>query len=288
MANITRLTGTGNRKAGDDYQAVSGETTITATFSGKRGGHDVWTRVENGIRVEHVGSLGTLADEREAERIADLMAAIPADTTRTREGWLLAAVEVLRPRFDEVGLPLPEKVRVSVGFGGNTRAESANVLGVCWARRASEDGVNQIFISPELNDTARILDVLLHELIHAADDCEHQHKGAFAEAATRLGLEGKMTATVASIGLAAEMIVLAEELGTYPHGALTGYSARRAPKPVPGTPGALPPVSSGPKPQGTRMLKVMCPADGYTVRTTEKWLAIGLPTCPCGTEMERA
>lgn len=286
MANITRLTGTGNRKAGDRYRAVAGETTVIADFTAKRGGRDVWLLL--GGLVEHVGSLSDLADEREAARIADLMAAIPASTEHTREAWLLAAVEVLRPRFAEVGLPLPEKVHVSVGFGGNSRAESANVLGVCWARRASDDGVNHIFISPELGDTARILDVLIHELIHAADDCASGHRGAFAEAATRLGLEGKMTATVASLPLAAEMIVLAEELGTYPHGALSGYSARRAPK-TPGDGGeALPPVSSGPKGQGTRMLKVMCPADGYTVRTTAKWLAIGLPTCPCGTEMERA
>jgi len=33
------------------------------------------------------------------------------------------------------------------------------------------------------------------------------------------------------------------------------------------------------------MLKVSCPADGYTVRTTAKWIAVGFPTCPCGTEM---
>ena len=33
-------------------------------------------------------------------------------------------------------------------------------------------------------------------------------------------------------------------------------------------------------------VKIECPEDGYTVRTTSKWLDIGLPTCPCGTEME--
>ncbi len=39
--------------------------------------------------------------------------------------------------------------------------------------------------------------------------------------------------------------------------------------------------------QGTRMLKVICPADGYTIRTTNKWLQVGFPTCPCGTVMRR-
>jgi len=41
-------------------------------------------------------------------------------------------------------------------------------------------------------------------------------------------------------------------------------------------------------PQTTRMLKVECPADGYIVRTTQKWIDLGLPTCPCGEEMELA
>jgi hypothetical protein len=36
---------------------------------------------------------------------------------------------------------------------------------------------------------------LLHELIHAADDCASGHKGAFAEAVTRFGFQGPMTQT---------------------------------------------------------------------------------------------
>ena len=40
--------------------------------------------------------------------------------------------------------------------------------------------------------------------------------------------------------------------------------------------------------QTTRMLKLECPDDGYIVRTTQKWIDVGLPTCPCGTEMELA
>jgi hypothetical protein len=209
--------------------------------------------------------------------------------TVTREMWLHNAIEALRPRFEEVGMPLPEKLHVSVGFGFGSKAESKNILGQCWARRASEDNVNHLFISPEVNDTARILDILLHELIHAADDCEHGHKGAFAEAATRLGLTGKMTATVASVELAAEMMCLAETLGEYPHGALTAATLMRTKQPVPAGPGGEGGdggrISSGPKPQGTRMLKLVCPEDGYTVRTTAKWLAVGYPSCPCGAEL---
>lgn len=40
------------------------------------------------------------------------------------------------------------------------------------------------------------------------------------------------------------------------------------------------------KSAGTRMLKVECLDCGYNLRTTQKWLDVGLPTCCCGTEME--
>ena len=211
--------------------------------------------------------------------------------TQTREAWLHKAIEAMRPRFAEVGLPIPEKIHVSVGFGGAARAENKNILAVCWATAASADSVNHIFISPVMDDTARVLDVLMHELIHAADDCKSGHKGAFAEAATRLGLTGKMTATVASVELAAEFITLAETLGDYPHGKFTAFDIPARPKgetPGEDEPADEPRVSSGPRAQGTRMLKLSCPEDGYTVRTTAKWLAVGLPTCPCGQELAQA
>jgi hypothetical protein len=57
------------------------------------------------------------------------------------------------------------------------------------------------------------------------------------------------------------------ELGPYPHAALK-----------PGTRIGK---------QGTRMLKLICPIHGYTLRTTRKWLEeLGFPSCPCGSEME--
>jgi|SRR5690606_1691255 len=199
---------------------------------------------------------------------------------RTRELWLEDAIEALRPRFVEIGLPLPERVHVSVGFGYGAKRESAKVLGQCWKREASEDGVNHIFISPEIADTAEVLAVLLHELIHAADNVESGHRGKFAEAATRLGLEGPMTATTPSPSMMGEFIALAAALGDYPHGALHPIPVV-APSPVP-TGGLPPKVHSGPRAQGTRMIKLTCGHCGYTVRTTAKWLELGEPSMPSG------
>ena len=218
----------------------------------------------------------------------------------TRESWLHAAIEALRPRFTEVGAPIPEKIHVSVGFSYGAKAESGVVLGQCWARRASADVVNHIFISPELADTARVIDVLIHELIHAWDDCASGHKGAFAEAATRLGLEGPMTATTASMTLAAELICLAETLGEYPHGEFIARKLLKARTPVApgGSPAPTPRISSGPGTQTTRMIKMVCADDTcpckdeagnpFTVRTTAKWLSIGSPKCPVGHTMDAA
>jgi hypothetical protein len=61
---------------------------------------------------------------------------------------------------------------------------------------------------------------LLHELIHAAGDCASGLRGAFAQAATRLGLHGLTTVTRPSVELAAEMITLADALGPFPHAKL--------------------------------------------------------------------
>lgn len=208
----------------------------------------------------------------------------------TREAWLHQAIEAFRPRFKEIGLPLPASIHVSVGFGYGAKRESAIILGQCWARRASADGVNHIFISPQEADPAAMLVTLLHELIHAADDCTSGHKGPFAAAATQLGFGPPMTKTPPGPELAAQVAALAQDLGPFPHAALNPQ-----PKPVPapappggGTPEAGPPIHSGPGKQGTRLIKVTAAACcGYTARTTARWLQTGEPLCPHGTPMTR-
>ena len=228
------------------------------------------------------------ATEHTPDHASDETPEIPElHVRRTREDWLLDAIEALRPKFREIDLPLPEMIRVSVGFGKGATRENSKILGQCWATWKSADKVNQVFISPEMDDAARVLDVLIHELIHVADDCVHGHVKVFRKAAVALGLVGKMTATTAGEELADEMFLLATELGAYPH---TKLEPSRRPAEVPVGPEGEPmpplPGSSGPKRQGTRMIKIVCPADGYTARTTQKWIDVGLPTCPCGQEME--
>lgn len=184
----------------------------------------------------------------------------------TREEWLTGAVDALRPLFEGIGVDLPP-VRVSVGFPGG-RGNKASVIGQCWHGAAAKDGVAQVFISPVLGDSVRVLDVLAHELVHAVNFKQGKsgHGAAFGKVARALGLTGAMTATVAGEDLKAELEAIAANLGRYPHAALTNMPA--VPK------------------QTTRMLKVECAqGSGYIVRMTKLWiLEFGTPLCPCHEE----
>lgn len=80
-----------------------------------------------------------------------------------------------------------------------------------------------------------MLDILLHELIHAAVGTEEGHRGEFKRVALALGLQGKMTATIAEPGteLHGKLSRIARELGPYPHKALnknTGTEKRKKEK----------------------------------------------------------
>ena len=119
-----------------------------------------------------------------------------------REEWLINATSALGVMIAEQGHTLPE-VRVSVGFP-KTGGKGNNVIGQCWSGACSEDARPQIFIHPTLTESTRVLDVLLHELVHATVGTECGHKGAFKQLATGLGLEGKMTATIAGDDAAIE------------------------------------------------------------------------------------
>lgn len=188
----------------------------------------------------------------------------------TREGWLQALTESLRPWYEEVGLTVPP---VHIGVGFTSKGARSTRVGECWHPDASDDGVPQVFIHPRYNDPENVAAVLVHELIHAALGPGAKHGPAFKRPALALGLGGRMTATVPTDALLDRLRPVLLDLGPYPHGAL---------RPVAGT------SSTGPK-QTTRMRKAECPDCGYLVRTTQKWLDIATPVCPVdATEMEVA
>jgi hypothetical protein len=201
----------------------------------------------------------------------------------TREAWLIAAAGLLAPLLEEVGEEMVP-IRVSVGWPGG-RGKKSTTVGQCWNRASSADEVNQIFLSPVRGeeDTIHVLGTLLHEMIHAIDDC-NGHRGNFARIAKAVGFLPKLTsADNRTEALTATLADVGETLGAFPHAAMVGSARGSEEKPK----------------QSTRMLKVICGqgdnqeelGEGpYLVRMTQKWLDLyGPPTCPChGADMEVA
>ncbi len=138
-----------------------------------------------------------------------------------REAWLHEAADML---IDDVILehttrPKPT-LRLSCGFPKGSRG-GRKVLGVCYPTKASADGVNEVFISPELAEPLRVLDILSHELIHAMLDCAGGHRGEFGRIARAIGLEGPLTETHAGEALTSQFYDVLTIIGGYPHAPLT-------------------------------------------------------------------
>lgn len=186
-----------------------------------------------------------------------------------REAWLNDFVSHARPIFANAGFPIPDKVRVSVGF--TSTGARGRSIGECWSDAASEDGHFEIFIKPSANSDARIADILTHELIHAAIGLDAGHGKAFKAAMSALGLEGKATATVAGEKWYAWALPILSELGPMPYGVLNSGQSSAKPK------------------QKTNLLKVSCPDCGFIARVTRKHIEphihLNCPVPDCGGEL---
>ena len=186
---------------------------------------------------------------------------------KTREEWLLAGVELLKPIFKEHGYKVPAKIRVSCGFPSKQALSNhKRRIGECWADKASEGKFFEIFISPVLSKPFQALDTLLHELIHATVGLEHKHRGEFKVCATKIGMKGKMTECGAGDKLKPVLEKHLKTLGQYPHDKLEGMTTGKKNKPR------------------DPYTKASCPDCGYIIRTTRKWIETGMPICPCGGE----
>lgn len=149
-------------------------------------------------------------------------------THTTREGWLVEGMTLLGQEFfTSRGHEVPEKLQVACGWP----KASQRAIGQCWSPNASADATTQMYVAPTESEPVQVLDVLLHEMIHAVVGCEHGHRGPFKKMAQEIGLAGKMTATYAEPGsdLHALLQDIAAKIGDYPHAAMTkkGPSGKR-------------------------------------------------------------
>ncbi len=178
---------------------------------------------------------------------------------KSREDWLLRAVKLMERRvLMPAGIECPAHLWVSVGFPRGARGK-AKAIGQCWPRIASKDKTGHIFISPVLEESSRVLDVLLHEVGHDVVGCEHGHKKPFADFCRSVGLVTPWTATTASPELKATLDSIVTELGAYPHPALT--------------------IGEGMKKQNTRMRLYQCGGCDQKVRAASDSLLIQCIEC---------
>lgn len=114
-------------------------------------------------------------------------------------------------------------------------------------------------------DSCRVADIVLHEIIHTL--CPRAgHRGEFRIIARTMGLEGKMTATIAGEDLAKRIKEeIVDVIGKYPHQAVHL-------------------IPRGQRGKGSRSIKCQClnPDCLFTMRTTQKWITIaeGSLVCP--------
>tara|TARA_R110000764_G_scaffold95834_1_gene179728 strand:- start:1005 stop:1607 length:603 start_codon:yes stop_codon:yes gene_type:complete len=164
----------------------------------------------------------------------------------TREQWLnLSSVEISK-LFKLEGYEYPTDAKISCGWalGGQ------KVVGSCNNRISSEANVNEIFISPIVQDSLEALGILTHEMIHAIDDCEHGHRGIFVKMMKAIGLEGKPTSTRIGKELEPKLLAIIEQIGSYPHKKLNRAT----------------------KKQGTRMLKMACSDCDWSFYASKKMI----------------
>ena len=194
-----------------------------------------------------------------------------ANDHTSREAYLRAATNELRPYFAKLGLHLPEKIRFAVAF--TSQGKKGKVAGECWHAGASDDGHHEIIIRADFADHAEVLGILVHELVHAGLPPDAKHGKAFREAALRIGLEGPMRHAMPGAVLKERLNELAASLGPFPHARLNFDRVTLS--------GEV--VADRPKKQGTRMLKAEClgAGCGYTVRVAARWIKdCGPPHCP--------
>ncbi len=194
--------------------------------------------------------------------ITQPMAESPPAMNSHRIAWLEEAYRLLRYEL----LPeAPARITIVFGFPSKGARDSRNKRIGEYAHafvKGTGDQVENtglISLHPTIfNDPSRVLDVLLHEMIHAAVP-ESGHRGPFRKLAIRCGLTGKMTATVATLTLISKFErFLNDRLPPMPPGYGDLTATRR-------------------KKQTTRMLKYSCPACSQIIRAANDNLY-----CVCG------
>ena len=170
--------------------------------------------------------------------------------------WLDNALVEVKSLFAEHGYEVPE-VRVTLGF--TSKGLRSSTVGECWPRKASTSNINHIFISPANTSSAAIIATLIHECIHAIDDCEHAHGKEFKEIALRIGFKVPMRSTPAGEELAARIAGIVTKIGEYEGSTIKAIHQPKLQRPS---------------------ARARCSRCRYTITMLREFLEQGPPICP--------
>lgn len=186
-----------------------------------------------------------------------------SQTYSTREEWLTAALALVRAAVPGIG---NQRIRITCGFPSTyTRS---GTLAECWPDNASKDGTWEVMISPTVALPVEVFVLVASQALHTVPGGASRTSNSYRTACMELGLAPTDEAWKALQGTEdfwALFGTALEDLGPYPHAEV---------------------MAAQKKTQSTRMLKLTCPLCGYTLRTSAKWIATGLPVCHDGTEFQ--
>lgn len=198
---------------------------------------------------------------RNAKGLNAFMMRTIGTTFETREQWLNAFIEGSRFIFAEAGYPLPDEIKISIGFpSSNALGAKKRNIGEHWDGDAS-GAPNQIFISPLLETVEAIAGTVTHELCHAAVGNKHKHNAPFIRCGEALGLEGKPKNMGPGETWRTTHGNIIFALGELPHSKLAAQLKDS-------------------KAQKNRHGKCLCDTCGFTFRTTKKWVEGRELRCP--------
>jgi hypothetical protein len=199
------------------------------------------------------------------------------DIHATREEWFQAFIAGARSVFGVGGLPpLPEKVRVGVGFP--SKGQRSRVLGECWHSGVAADGAREIILRPDhgQHQIDKLAPVLVHELLHASLPDGEGHGPTFRRCMPLVGIVGDSKSTEGGLDFLRIWGATLSACGSFPQAEMRIAVAQT-------------------KKQPTRMIKCCCRnercetqdperGEGYICRTTATWIEeYGAPICPaCG------
>jgi hypothetical protein len=154
------------------------------------------------------------------------------------------------------------------------------VIGQCHPPE-EKDGVHELFISPVLDKPIDVVGTLMHEMAHVIAGAAARHGKDFIGVCNRAGLtEGKPFSRGPGSKLKLIITKIAEEIGAYPHQAITPRLIQvvRVPKAITLPDGTVAVITGG---VGTVECECGCKA-----RISGEWLEkVGPPVCGCGLPM---